>query len=245
MTAIVGVLCKDGVVIGSDSATTFAAGPQRTIEQPSKKIRILKDSAIIAGTGSVGLGQRFCHEIESRWDVVLPNPPTIIVNQLCAAAIGNFRSTGLAQFEYGALMAFFHSDKFHLCEFEVRSLQPEFKTDHLWYVSTGSGQTIADPFLGFVRNIFWNNQQPDLKNGIFGTLWALQHTINVNPGGVNGPIQLSILSKNGDAVEAKILDDGEIDEHLEYVREFENHLKDFKRKLTSAPKEIPKYDVEE
>jgi 20S proteasome alpha/beta subunit len=31
MTAIVGVICKDGVVIGSDSAATFAAGRQNTI----------------------------------------------------------------------------------------------------------------------------------------------------------------------------------------------------------------------
>ena len=52
MTAIVGVLCRDGVVIGTDSSATFTYGPQRTIEQPTEKLSIVDQSVIVAGTGA-------------------------------------------------------------------------------------------------------------------------------------------------------------------------------------------------
>ena len=49
MTAVVGVLCKDGVVVGSDSSATFGPHPQfHTIEQRCKKISVIEDRIIVA-----------------------------------------------------------------------------------------------------------------------------------------------------------------------------------------------------
>jgi 20S proteasome alpha/beta subunit len=237
MTAIVGVICKDGVVVGSDSATTFTAGPQRTIEQPSKKIDLIKDCIISAGTGSVGLHQRFNSVIESNWGSYQDKNPFEITQQICISAISNFVATGLrSPFEFGALLAFYHHNNFHLCEFEIHNLQPEFKTEHLWYVSMGSGQFICDPVLGFVRRIFWDDMQPNLIDGIFGTVWALNQAIELNPGGVNGPIQLAILSDGG---KAKILDVSECSEHIQHIKEFEDYLRSFKNVMFNNPKELP------
>ena len=61
MTLIVGIRCSGGVVVGSDSAITFAAGPQTlTIQQRSSaKIEVIDDSLIVAGAGALGMGQRF------------------------------------------------------------------------------------------------------------------------------------------------------------------------------------------
>ena len=68
MTAIVGVLCRDGVVVGSDSASTSITGfgqmVMKTIETPSKKINVINDRLIVSGTGEVGLHQRFCHVLK-------------------------------------------------------------------------------------------------------------------------------------------------------------------------------------
>lgn len=64
MTAIVGIICKKGVVVGADSSATFNAGQINTMEQKTKKIQIIDNKIIIAGTGSIGLGQRFFHEVE-------------------------------------------------------------------------------------------------------------------------------------------------------------------------------------
>ena len=41
MTSVVGILCKDGVVVGTDSSATFDNGQIRTIEQPFEKIEIM------------------------------------------------------------------------------------------------------------------------------------------------------------------------------------------------------------
>ena len=41
MTAIVGILCQDGVVIGTDSAVSFGAAGRSTVKQISKKINII------------------------------------------------------------------------------------------------------------------------------------------------------------------------------------------------------------
>ena len=59
MTAIVGLHCSDGVVIGTDSSTTFAGAARPTIEQPTRKIDIVGGRVIVATTGAVGLAQRF------------------------------------------------------------------------------------------------------------------------------------------------------------------------------------------
>ena len=68
MTLVVGILCQDAVVIGADSAMTFANSRQATIEQPyPNKITIIQDNVIIAGAGEIGLGQRFVETTGKLW----------------------------------------------------------------------------------------------------------------------------------------------------------------------------------
>lgn len=64
MTILVGIKCKDGIIIGSDSSATFSAGQISTIEQTTKKIEILHNKIIVAGTGQIGLGQRYCDLVD-------------------------------------------------------------------------------------------------------------------------------------------------------------------------------------
>jgi hypothetical protein len=69
MTVIVGILCSDGVVIGSDSA--MAAGRALTgytIERQDGgvlKIEVIENNTITAVTGAMGLAQRFNEQIEA------------------------------------------------------------------------------------------------------------------------------------------------------------------------------------
>jgi hypothetical protein len=52
MTVLVGVLCTDGVIVGSDSSATFGAAPNlSTIEQPIQKTFIVGNDVIFATTG--------------------------------------------------------------------------------------------------------------------------------------------------------------------------------------------------
>jgi hypothetical protein len=62
MTVIVGILCSDGVVIGTDSALAVGRVGRYTIERHDGsvfKIEFIGDEVITAFTGAAGLGQRF------------------------------------------------------------------------------------------------------------------------------------------------------------------------------------------
>ena len=231
MTVLVGVLCKDGVVIGSDSAATFAAGQSRTIEQRVKKVEIV-GGAIVAGTGEVGLGQRFNAIVAKGCaDNLFRKPPVEIGKSLSASARKDFAETGLTggQIGFGALVAFACNGKPCLCEIQTGSLQPELKTEGLWYVSMGSGQPIADPFLGFIREVFWENGLPTVREGIFAVTWTISQAIKLNPGGVNEPIQIAVLSAGNDGKLApKSLDQAEIDQHEGSINGAIEHLRSYR-----------------
>lgn len=68
MTVIVGILCSDGVVIGSDSALAVGRVGRYTIERQEGnvlKIEIIGDDIITAFTGAAGLAQRFNHQVDT------------------------------------------------------------------------------------------------------------------------------------------------------------------------------------
>lgn len=214
MTVLVGVRCKDGVVIGADSAATFSAGQLRTIEQPVKKIAIISGRVIVAGTGEIGLGQRFCDVVHKAHDQkVFQSGPLDVVRALTANAVNDFGTTKAQMGTYGALVAFPTSGGFELCEFATTNFQPELKRD-IWYVSMGSGQPIADPCLGFIRQAFWGDGvPPSFKDGVFAVVWTLSQAIALNPGGINVPMQVATLTTQKGTAMARILDPGEIAEH--------------------------------
>ncbi len=243
MTAIVGILCREGVVIGTDSAATFSVGTGayaiRTIEAPSKKIEVIDDRIIVAPTGEIGLGQRFCHYVSvfSQEKKFGKDASHIqVASELANQVLNHFRTTGiqLGQVGFGCLLAFPLGSKLHLCEFPAGAFQPEFKTKELWFSSMGSGQAIIDPFLAFLRKIFWprsNAGLPTLSSGIFLATWALTHAIELNPGGINGPIQLATLTNLQDHITVKMLSPSEIFEHETNVKAAENHLADYRKEL--------------
>jgi len=234
MTIIIGLLCQDGVVIGSDSSATFASGNTRTIEQQIKKVCIIDEHLIVAGTGQVGLGQRFQAVVENYWRAgSFRNKSDIdAVKELSGLGIKDFVSTHVKTGQYGALFAFAANGSFGLCEFALNDFQPELKTaDSLWYVSMGSGQVITDPFLGLMRKVFWKDKPPRISEGIFAVYWALEHTIELNPGGINGPIQIGILSRASKGFKARLLEEDELSEHSENIKGAIEHLAKYKDML--------------
>lgn len=244
MTVLVGIRCKDGVVVGSDSSVTFGSMGGRTIEQAARKVEIIEDSMIVAGTGQVGLGQRFCQQLSQAYQQKKFSGIgcTEIGKVMTQLAIGDFAQTQAPKGQYGALVAFAAKHEPYLCEFAVDDFQPEIKTEHIWYASMGSGQAIADPFLGLMRKVFWQDGMPTLADGVFAAAWTLQHTIDVNAGGVNGPIHLATLRIDGGKASAKYLTEDEIGQHLENVRGAEKYLRGYSEVLQGtkgAPPDVP------
>jgi Proteasome subunit len=246
MTALVGVLCQDGVVIGSDSSATFGPHPQfHTIEQRVKKIGIVEDRVIVAGTGEVGLGQRFLENVRQQWSkgTFRQQQPIEIAKQFSRGGIDDFAVTHANKGCYGALVAFPQGQHFHLCEFSVQSFQPELKTTDMWFASMGSGQPITDPFLGLLKRVFWSQTQPLVNEGIFAVAWTLQHVIELNPGGINGPPQIAVLELLATGKDrnfrARLLDDAAMSEHLDNVAGAEKYLGKYKEILKGEGEPIP------
>lgn len=231
MTAIVGILCRDGLVIGTDSSTTFGSGMgDRTIEQPSEKLKIVSDTIIVAGTGQVGLGQRFGRIIEQAYDskVFLGGKHHIAVGtELCQRALADFASTNVQRGSYGALIGFPLGDKACLCEFSPADFQPEFKTEAIWYCSMGSGQPITDPFLALMREIFWRGGLPTVQDATFAATWALDHAVQVNPGGINGPVRIAVLERHSGKLRARLLESDYLEEHRQNIEQAKERLRTF------------------
>ena len=239
MTAIIGLLCTNGVIIGADSSVTFTQGQMRTIEQPSEKLDIIGDKIIIGGTGQVGFGQRFSEVVQKANNDKLFNRPVIDVTKtLCRWMLDDLGSTFMNPGQYGALVAFPCGGKIHLCEFAIQDFQPELKTDKLWYCSMGSSQSITDPFLALMRDIFWQGACPTVQDGVFAVTWTLEHAISVNPGGVNSPIRIAVLtiSEKG-SPNARILENEELEEHREHIQYAKNILRKYREDLKGEPGE--------
>lgn len=239
MTVLVGIYCTDGVVIGADSSATFSAGQFPTVEQPVKKLSIVGTDLLTAGTGAVGLNQRFVNVLGG-----LRSQPNFqqsdrfaISKTISVASTSDFGQTGAQKGTFGALVAFATPDgNANLCEFDLASFQPEFRTDDLWFSSMGSGQPIADPFLGLLSRVFFGRKRPNLSEGIFATLWTLRHAIDLNAGGIQGPARLGVLRRQepGGQWVASILSDDELQEHESNINAAEEHLASYRQVLSGG-----------
>jgi hypothetical protein len=121
---------------------------------------------------------------------------------------------------------------------------PECATDNLRFISLGSGQPLADPFLAFLRRIFWTKKPPNLQAGIVAATWALEHAIQTNPGGVDHPIQIVTLSVGKTGPEIREIEESELQEDRQFIEAAEKRIGEAVEALQSTSAgsvgEIPK-----
>lgn len=237
MTALVAIRCTDGVVIGADSSATFGDGAYlRTVEQPtSKKIEIVNDFAIVAGTGYVGHHQRFAAMVKRLHDdrKFRDLDDLAIAKLLSSGGIKDFAETHVPKGElaYSAFVAC--PAKREPCLVELPGgqahFQPELKNvNDLWFASAGSGQSITDAVLTLLKGVFWKQGAPTLKGGIFTAYLALQHVCEVNPGGVNGPIHMAVLERHESSYRARMLQSDELAEHDAAIQDMKDRMSAFR-----------------
>lgn len=249
MTLIIGIKCSDGVVMASDGAATFGVMGQNTIRQTTTKLDIVENRAIVGVSGPVGLGQLLKAELQT-FCQTQPNPsqrssaaamtllrdafwkqigPTIEHARVAGQLVGQpALSDAISQ----TVVAIGLKDGPALLQFSAQA-SPEAASDSLPFVAIGSGQQIADPFLAFLRRIFWPNSLPTLQEGLFSAVWTLEHAIQTNPGGVAEPKQIIVLeqlvAQKGQAGQWKprALDDNDIQQHMEWIASHEKTLATF------------------
>ena len=197
---------------------------------------------IVAGSGSVGLGQRFIRLIELAYANKIflggQHHYTAVGKLLCKQPIEDFASTHAQMGSYGALIGFPLGETTHLCEFAVSDFQPEFK-DAIWYCSIGGGQPITDPFLALMREVFWGQGMPTVQDATFAVTWALDHAVKVNPGGINGPVRIAVLEKRKGKFSARLLEDADLQEHLQNIEQAKERLRSFPASQSADAPDTP------
>lgn len=91
-----------------------------------------------------------------------------------------------------------------------------------------------------MRRVFWKNSLPGVADATFAATWTLQHAIDLNPGGINGPVQLAVIRKDAQKGKyvARLLEDPELQEHINNVVAAEAHLSNYKDILLGADKDV-------
>ena len=107
-------------------------------------------------------------------------------------------------------------------------------TKDLPFVSIGIGQPIADPFLAFIRRIFWPDRLPNLSEGIFAVLWTLQHAIKTAPAGIGDPPQIIVLEQADREWKAREILEADMAEHKQSIESAEKALTDYGQVFKTA-----------
>jgi ATP-dependent protease HslVU (ClpYQ) peptidase subunit len=232
VTVLVGVRCSDGVVIGADSAATSSAGQFPVMDLPyDGKIRIFQDNIIVAASGPVGHCQRLHAHVEEAIAGGVFKMPKLreCIANISKRVLTDFQNSMVQMhptegLRFGALIATVHTNEPFLAEYSGINFQPEIKKDSLFFVSLGSGQILADPFLAFVSRVMWQNAIPTVEDATFGVYWVLDHTIKLASGKVRGPPHLVTLKKVDGAWVAKEQD---TQEAAEYTTALEKYIGGF------------------
>lgn len=250
MTLIIGIKCSNGIVLGADSAATLGnTAGVRTVVLPVAKLTLVPDRAIIGVSGPVGISQFYAdritqernslrdlrdQEVASRLRLAFLKDAelTLKVAALARDVVGSAAQSGIMCETLVAVA----SNSLSLIRFDYQCL-PEIATDDLPFVAIGSGQTIADPFLAFLKRVFWQDSLPTLNEGNFAAVWALQQAIQTTPGGVGKPIRIANLQMKGRQSTVRELSSAELKEHFEAIDSAEERLRSFRSDQTPGPDE--------
>ena len=238
MTVVIGLKCSEGIVVGSDDAATLGTMGVRTIMQPTTKLSLIENKAIFGFSGLIGLSQLFydraCATCAAIQDIGLPEVCRRLRNGFLQDATISFQVAALAKNVVGSiaaenvashtLIALAVQGQPELIQFDYQC-HPEWTTNDLPFVSIGSGQTIADPFLAWIREVFWRKRLPTLAEGRFAVYWTLTHAIRTAPAGIGPPIQMASLERKQDSVTAQELSEAELEEHKVAISEYEDAIK--------------------
>lgn len=243
MTLIVGIRCTDGVVIGADSAATLGALGQQTVQQSYTKVEVIDAKLLMGVSGPVGLAQRLEGEVASAWlKKELKGESWQVMQALRQKFLphlkGEFEAGAMAQPVIGVaahssalsytLLAMPIKNQPYLFHFDQQGAPEEAKHD-LPFMCIGSGQQLADPFLAFLKGVFWEEGKfPALADAVFATVWTISQAIDLAPGGLAHPVQVFTLRKERSDWTARKLADNDLQEHNQAITEAARALRGFR-----------------
>lgn len=239
MTLIIGVLCDDGVVVGADSIATFGSEIEQEV---SYKIEIYEEDIAIATSGDVGVSQLLKQQLGPRWHEIKLCTDVLDVKNLISSEMWKqiepaVNRAKFAQAGFGGcetIVALPVNGVPKLLHFGTLSDPFEINADTP-FISIGSGRRQADPFLAFIKRLFWHDSTPaSVLDGIFGIVWTLQHVSRVNAGlGIGGRHRIAVLQRPNASWIAEMLSEPHLMEYVQAIDETEGALRDYRARFGS------------
>lgn len=226
MTVVLGLRCKEGLVLASDSQGTGQVSGGIPVKVHAEKVRKLDDHIVWAGTGAQGCDQR----VELALSENLPalartNPKATIaarIHQLANQVQANSRQAfvqfaGDAQPEsWGGIFCGWADDGPWIMEIDLNGGW-QF---HDLVAATGSGHAFAHLAIGSVHHYDVAGQELEAAKAI--AYRAIEMTYNVSAFGVGPPVQMAVVQED----HATVLDPDKRQEISELVNLWKAKEKD-------------------
>jgi len=243
MTVVVAFLCSDGAVIAADSMLTPTLGQLNVGHHKAIKVHALSGPQIVGWAGDQGQAARFTALAEMHHQVANQVPTTLEYPLgLTQGLIAQFTATGIVNsIGVNAVLAFLHRGSCRCCVFEG-PMQPRLLDAQHYYVVLGSGKLSADPFVRFITDIFCRSGQPNVREATFLATWTIQHVIDTNPGGVAGPIRITVFKKDlSGTYSVYEIPEDELEEHQQAIESAADALRNWRSGVESgdAAKGVP------
>ena len=81
-----------------------------------------------------------------------------------------------------------------ILKFSGPECKPEYFDHRKPFVAIGSGRRTAEPFLEFLRDVFWKEEQPTVAEGLVYIGWALMHTVSTQGPASGLPISMCSIT---------------------------------------------------
>lgn len=260
MTLLVGVLCTNGIVIAADKQATHGAMGMQTIGQSITKINLVGTDTLFASSGRQGLGQQLegvvrtkhssfhkndyhpaIQEVQKGFRDILD--PALVTAHLAARVYGP--EVAMDDATCACLLATRFKDGLKLVEISNQA-SVEYLTPELPFITLGSGKGTADPFLGFLRKVFWPSRSPSVVEAALAAYWTVKHAIDMKVRDVGFDVDVFTLEPKGSAYEGAQLDEAHLKEHEDFRIAAEQRLASLRGELESvsapgatAPSEPP------
>jgi len=242
------------MVIAADQQVTHGAAGMQTVGQPTTKIQALKEQALYASSGHVGIGQQLSAAIENLLDKFSKQEYSRIsgsikseLRQILKPAL---ETAGVARQAVGGgaamdaictgLLAANFKDGPKLIDINMQG-ELEYLTPAVPFVCHGSGKFNADPLLRFLWNVYWRDKRPTLREGVLAGYWTVKAVIELKTQGVGFEPDVFVVESGV----ARQIENGKLREHDEFIRAVEHAMRSVRDTMLAgattqaAPVEAP------
>lgn len=241
MTLILGINCKDCIVMASDGITTTTSFQDWTQQPTKKKIEIF-DDLIIGCAGSLNLNDKIMSGLNQLYTAdnkfislslnELIKKIEYRAKQIIHEEIKRFKeytvifkkaSEQESKEKIGFLIAFPHNKKLLLLNFDFTSgICTNFENISFDAIGWFSINTIS--FLSFIQKYLCKDNLLTKEEGIFSAMLAMKHAIDFSTLRLNYPIYIYVLENNI----CRCLENEELKDYENEINRFEIYLKNFK-----------------